>query len=546
MREKDYSFLDRLGRGMYFSKKEYDGAELKCYEEVKDKLPSPSVSSHPEWRECYDYALKILFRNTHKPAPGSGYVSNFVDAAFNKDIFLWDTSFMTMFCNLLHRYVPGICSLDNFYCKQFEDGEIPREMVRDTGTDFLLWVNAYDSPMYSNFNNHYSYRGLSSMKDVDYDDLYKPDLGRKVEKHPYLTLDNLNHPILAFAEWQSYLQTGDVKRLEMVFSPLLHYFRAFVYHLKHSSGLYVTDWASMDNSARNKGLYLAVDTSSEMVLFALHLLRMMDVMKEHGIRISDEESIRTELSKEKEETEAAIRTLLWDEESHFFYDLDQNMQKIRIKTAAAFWTIISGVADEAQLEWLCRYLDDEKTFKRLHRVPSLSADEAAYDPEGDYWNGSVWAPLNAMITIGLEERGKHELARDIAINDTSCIATIFKNTGTIWENYPADRMDQGKSDHPDMVGWSGMAPILFFIKYGVGLSPSPDGSLSWDLRFTDNAEEIACGNYWWMNRTASLKAVRKDGRVTVTIEGKDSFTLNIMYEGQKHAINVEGNTTFNL
>ncbi len=65
--------------------------------------------------------------------PGSGFVSPFIDAAFNQNIFLWDTCFMTMFCNYAHPYVPGICSLDNFYAKQHADGEICREINRTTG-----------------------------------------------------------------------------------------------------------------------------------------------------------------------------------------------------------------------------------------------------------------------------------------------------------------------------------------------------------------------------------------------------------------------------
>ena len=104
--DRDYSFLDSLDRGMYFDKKEYDGVPPLSYEEVKDNLPVPIVSSHPEWVECYRYAVQVLYTNIHRPAEGSGFVSNFVDAAFNDDIFLWDTVFMTLFCNLLHPYVP--------------------------------------------------------------------------------------------------------------------------------------------------------------------------------------------------------------------------------------------------------------------------------------------------------------------------------------------------------------------------------------------------------------------------------------------------------
>ena len=57
--DRDYSFLDSLDRGMYFDKKEYDGAPLLSYEEVKDRLPVPIVSSHPEWVDCYKYAIQV-------------------------------------------------------------------------------------------------------------------------------------------------------------------------------------------------------------------------------------------------------------------------------------------------------------------------------------------------------------------------------------------------------------------------------------------------------------------------------------------------------
>ena len=66
--DRDYSFLDSLDRGMYFDKKEYDGVPPLSYEEVKDNLPVPIVSSHPEWVECYRYAVQVLYTNIHRPA----------------------------------------------------------------------------------------------------------------------------------------------------------------------------------------------------------------------------------------------------------------------------------------------------------------------------------------------------------------------------------------------------------------------------------------------------------------------------------------------
>ena len=538
--KRDYSLLDKLERGMYFSKKEYDRKHVPTYDEVIGFLPEPYVSSHPEWRACYDYAVKVLYRNIHEPKDGSGYVSAFVDAAFNKDIFLWDTSFMTMFCSLFHPYIPGICSLDNFYCKQFDDGEIPREMVRDTGKDMLLWVNAYNRPLYSYFHRNYKYRGLWECDKLDYDDFYKPALGHVPEKNPYLTLDNLNHPILFFAEWVSYRQTGDISRLGEVFEPLYQYYRALHYHIRHTSGLYVTDWASMDNSTRNKDLFLAVDTSSEMVFFANTLVRMIDELKAHNIELKDGEKRRSILEKESEETKSAINSYMWDEETGFYYDLDKDLKRIPIKTAAAFWTIISRVANEKQMKSLSKWLDDKVSFNRLHRVPVLAADEENYDPDGNYWRGSVWAPINAMVVLGLTSRGYRAQARDIAINDIDAVTKVFESTGTIWENYPADYLTKGYSDHPDMVGWSGMAPILFLIRYGVGLESTESGLL-WYLRKEDlERGAVGCRNYWWKNRTASFNAEIDGGKVIITVESKDEFDFILDLDGEKKVFHIKG------
>jgi hypothetical protein len=62
---------------------------------------------------------ELAFRNFYEPRPESGFVSQFIDAAFNQNVFLWDSCFLTMFCDYGHPLVPGIGSLDNFYAKQY-------------------------------------------------------------------------------------------------------------------------------------------------------------------------------------------------------------------------------------------------------------------------------------------------------------------------------------------------------------------------------------------------------------------------------------------
>ena len=100
--------------------------------------------------------------------------------------------------------------------------------------------------------------------------------------NPKLTLDNLNHPILAWAELESYRVTGNKERLGSVWEPLVHYYYALQKYLRQGNGLYMTDWASMDNSPRNQYLMnggTGVDISSEMVLFARSLSQIGEILK---------------------------------------------------------------------------------------------------------------------------------------------------------------------------------------------------------------------------------------------------------------------------
>jgi glycogen debranching enzyme len=53
-----------------------------------------------------------------------------------------------------------------------------------------------------------------------------------------------------------------------------------------------------------------------------------------------------------------------------------------------------------------RELSNPQTFKRLHRVPTLAADQNGYDPAGGYWCGAVWAPTSTMVIRGLEQYGQ--------------------------------------------------------------------------------------------------------------------------------------------
>jgi len=492
---------------------------------VRDQLPRPWVQDRPDLTACYDTCVRLLFANRRTPRSGTGFVSPYLDAAFNSNVFLWDTAFITMFARLLHPWVPSICSLDNFYARQYPDGEICREISSETGLDLPWWVNLGDDDLYSFFHRDYGFRKLGSRApEIRIEDTYHPDLGRTPDHRPLLTLDAMNNPVAAWAELLSFRQSGDLNRLERVLPPLMAYFAALDEQLRHRSGLYVTDWASMDNSPRNDHLAFGVDTASQMVLFADNLLEAAAIVRRAGRSVSIDEEL---LEARRRDVTVLVNDLMWDDARGFYFDLDANLQRVPVRTGAAFWTLVSGVAPPTRAERLVAALDDPAAFNRPHRVPTVAADEDGYVAEGGYWRGGVWAPTNQMVVAGLDRCGFPDLARRIAANHVDALAAIHSQEGTVFEYYSPEHLDAGANDHRDFVGWSGLGPIGFFITHVVGVSgDSETATLTWRLP----RERRACGidRYWFAGRQVTLRAEPTPSGWTVDCDAADGMVLVVI------------------
>jgi len=509
--------------GRYFAKKAYTAAPLPKYEEVKSELPSPIYDDNPLWVKTYWKAWELGFRNFHEPASHSGFVSQFIDAAFNENIFLWDSCFMTMFCNYAYPLVPGISSLDNFYAKQHGDGEICREIVRATGVDFDAWTNHESSPLFSRWGWPGSNDNLMQNRQtpVTYQGRTPPT------PNPKLTLDALDHPILAWAEMEHYRITGDRSRLPEVWQPLTRYYASLQKYLRQGDGLYVTDWASMDNSPRNaylQGGGTGIDISSEMTLFARQLAAIAQMLGK------DEEA--RQYSTEADELAQIINQRMWDEQRKFYFDLTLDGKLAPVMTIAAYWTLLANVASPAQAAALVAELKNPNTFGRTNPVPTLAANQQWYAADGGYWRGSVWSPTETMVIRGLENYGDDDLAREIALKHLDLVARVYENTGTIWENYSPDAVQPGNPAKADFVGWGGIAPIMYLLEYAIGLKPDAlHNRLDWQLQ---PGGRRGCERFRFNGHIVSLVAEpqpspSKGERISVQSDGP--FELRVRFAG---------------
>lgn len=405
----------------------------------RDRLPQLIADDHPEWVAMYDKAWQLAFKNLRQPEPESGFVANFIDPAFNANTFLWDSCFMMQFGRYGRRAFDFMGTLDNFYAKQHDDGFICREISTYTGRDL--------------------YQSLD----------------------PRSTGPN----IFAWTEWLHYQHTGDSERLRSVFPTLIGYHRWWQDWRTHPGGGYWTSgWGSgMDNQTRvpnsetHHRHYTWVDATFQQALNAQVLLQMAAVIgrDEFNAELVDELARLTDL----------INAQMWDEGSGFYYDRAPDGRLSQSKTIGVYWGLLTTAVPPERAARLIAHLNDPNVFNRPHRVPTTPYDAADYNPYGGYWLGAVWSPTNYMVLRGLTIRGQHDLAHEIARNHVEKVSEVFKQTGTLWENYSPEFSQPGRPAGRDFVGWTGVSAITVPLEYLIGVQPAGGANLVWDIRLKE-------------------------------------------------------------
>ncbi len=472
-------------RGKYFSKNNFTESVIPTFETSKDKLASPILENNPELIELYWETWQLAFDHYKNPPQGSPFVSAYIDEAFAPNIFQWDTFFMIMFARYADHIFPAIQSLDNFYCRQYENGYICREIVEATGEDFVFE-------------------------------------GRE---------HTVNPPLFSWAEMENFKITGDKSRFKIVLPALEKYAGWLEVYRKKANTKHNLYWqtglgSGMDNTPRSGTGW--VDMSAQMVMMYNDLSKMCDELND---------SYKSKLFKDKaDKISVLINKFMWNEEDGLYYDVDDEGNQVKCKTVACFWPMLAGVTDKNQADKLLQNLKDPNTFWRKIPFPSLSVDDKQFKAEGEYWLGSVWAPTNVMIIKGLDKFGVNN---DWAykFNEFATLATeeylngiykVYKKTGTIWENYSSEAFARGSSSRADFVGWSGCGPIQLLIENIIGLRPDGvNNSLTWHLTRIDKhgIENLKFGNV-----NVSVIAEKREkvfSPISIKVICDNDFELNV-------------------
>ena len=483
-------------RGRYFSRKEYTPEVLPAWDAGKARLPRPVLEAEPGWVEMYWKCWELAFDHLRRPEPGTPFVSNYVDEAFNDNIFQWDTIFMVMFWRYAHHIFPAVQSFNNFYCLQHSDGFICRE-IRETG----------------------------ARAGEDY----------HLENSPQA----VNPPLFSWAETEYYRVSGDKRRFEKVLPVLEKYAEWLEANRMKTSARHGLYWqtglgSGMDNTPQTGSAW--VEMSAQMVVQYNDLAFMAD-----EIGLPGKAKIYRARARDISDK---MNRLMWDESSGFYWNLDDENVHQKCKAIGFAWTLLAGIPSAEQAERLAGHLMDPGLFYRNIPFASLSADSPGYDPHGGYWLGSSWAPTTYQAIKGLQRYGYEQYAAAASEKYLAGMYAVFEKTGTVWENYAPDFPEPGNNSRRDFVGWSGCGPIALLLENVIGLRPDAvHNRIVWHLRRTDRhgVEGLVIGN-----ATLTLLCEKRQSAAepaVLTLKTDKPFQVIVVHPNGTETIDLKAGTT---
>ncbi len=290
-------------------------------------------------------------------------------------------------------------------------------------------------------------------------------------------------PLFAWAEFNLYHKLANKRRIKEVMPVLQKYMDWINENFKQENGLYAVPAKAcgLENSPRSGTVY-PVDFNACMAINALNMSSLGDILNDKELSFQYKRmyfSLKTR-----------INSHMWNEESGFYNDLGEDLQKLPQKTIAGFWPLLAEIPNADKADALIAHLSNPQTFGTEHPFPTLSADDPEFSENGEAFRGSVYPTYNFMIIKGLEKYQRYDLARECAIRHLYFVLEGLQpadgSKGDLYEAYmPCKEGPALKSDSPNFprkhyMITIGLSTIALMIENVIGLSISlPRKTVDW-------------------------------------------------------------------
>jgi neutral trehalase len=310
---------------------------------------------------------------------------------------------------------------------------------------------------------------------------------------PVLTPGNpegVGSPLFAWVEYNLYHKAANKKRIKEVLPILDRYTIWIDENFKAENGLYRAplDATGMFNAPR-QGTAYPIDFNCMMAVNALYFSKLAEIL-------NDKET-SSRYKRQYFSLKTRIESKMWDAEDGFYYDLDENENRLKLPTIASYWLLLTEIPNYDKAERIIAKLRDPAFFGAAHPFPSLAICHPSFRETGEGHLGSVFPHLNFIVVKGLERYQQWALARECAIRHLYFILDSMNpegthNTGDLWEAYlplkegPAKPPSEGGAPEgfprQQYLTYAALSTICLMVENIVGLFISlPRKTVDWNI-----------------------------------------------------------------
>lgn len=270
-----------------------------------------------------------------------------------------------------------------------------------------------------------------------------------------------NPPVLPLCVWKIYLRHGGLDFLGQVYEPLCRWMEWFEENRKNRYGLYawgarpgtVEERAFMPSSGKISAAYESGlddspmweelewdDENSCLAASCVDLSSLMaisySVLGLMAGELGDRQTSEI-FAKKSEEISSRMDELLYDSRSCVYKNRKHDGGLARFITPASFYPLILGLADSRTTGAVINYgLLNRDLCWGDFPLSSIAKNYWGYNPDGDYWRGRIWPPLNYLVYQGLRTHS-HSAAHRLARVSARLFAREFWAENHVHENYSA-------------------------------------------------------------------------------------------------------------
>ena len=218
----------------------------------------------------------------------------------------------------------------------------------------------------------------------------------------------LTLPLFPYVEYVFYHKIGNKKRLKDVVPFIEKYFEWLKNNFQAPNGLFFVPYEATEmHDLEREGAKYTVDFNSMVALAALYMANIGDILNDKELAFKYKRiyfSLKTR-----------INGMMWDSESKFYYDLDENEQIIRNPHIGGFYTMLAEIPNDEYASFLIEDLKDDSLFGTDNPFPTVPKSSKYFDAKGNGYRCGVVPFCTYIVIRGLMNYNSFIFARECAI-----------------------------------------------------------------------------------------------------------------------------------